>query len=233
MPWAIHHRYQNTLREQKESSKHRAERLAELSSENERLAELVARIGNASRSNEEVRELLRLRGEIGQLRQAVEETDRLRLYCQLAAARATTAEQSRTSSAPDPQTVLAYWPKNQLSAPGYADPSSALETTLLAVIRGDSAALVASVTPEAKAKLTRENWFNHKAPADEVATSTKQMAESLNPSTGFYVVGQNFLSQDRAILDVYFDGEGRTRRVALQKIGDAWKFDNLGNGAWP
>jgi hypothetical protein len=63
--------------------------------------------------------------------------------------------------------------------------------------------------------------------------SLPQNGGSVQNDWNFYLVGQNFLSQDRAILDVYFDGEGRTRSVAMQKIGDAWKFDSLGNGAWP
>ena len=40
-------------------------------------------------------------------------------------------------------------------------------------------------------------------------------------------------SQDQAILDVYFEGEGKTRKFALKKIGADWKFDNLGHGLWP
>ena len=235
MPWAVYCHKQRRLRERNGLLKQQAERLAELSTESKRLSDLVAQTSSALPSNDEVRELLRLRGEIGQLRQTVEETDKLRSQNQrLEAIRSNTAEQQpQTSSAPDPQTVLAHWPKNQLTALGYADPESALETTLLALSRGDSDGLLASVTPEAKAKLTRENWFVHGTAADEVATAAKQMAQSLDPSTGFYLVGQNFLAQDLAILDVYFDGEGRTRRVAMKKIGDAWKFDSLGNGAWP
>jgi hypothetical protein len=59
------------------------------------------------------------------------------------------------------------------------------------------------------------------------------MADSLNPSSGFYLVGQNLTSQDQATLDVYFEGEGKTRKFALKKIGGQWKFDNLGEGVWP
>jgi hypothetical protein len=35
-------------------------------------------------------------------------------------------------------------------------------------------------------------------------------------------------SPDRAILDLYFDGEGKTRKVALQKTGQEWKFKTMG-----
>jgi hypothetical protein len=234
MPCAVYHHEQLRLHGQNQSLKKQGERLTELSLENQRLSDLVSKTGIASTSNDEVRELLRLRGEIGQLRQTVAEIDRLRLQNeQLTATNSTSVGQPRTSSPPDPQVVLAYWPKDQLAAVGYADPASALETALQAVSRGDSDALLASVTPEAKSKLTRENWFIHGTAADEVAAAIKQMARSLDPSTGFYVVGQTFVSPDQAILDVYFDGEGKTRKVSLQKIGDAWKFNTLGKGAWP
>ena len=61
----------------------------------------------------------------------------------------------------------------------------------------------------------------------------QKIADSLSPSSGFYLVGQDLGSQDQAILDVYFEGEGKTRKFALKKIGADWKFDNLGNGLWP
>jgi hypothetical protein len=89
------------------------------------------------------------------------------------------------------------------------------------------------VTPQAKTNLTREDWSNHGPPAEELAASTKLIADSLSPATGFYLVGQKLLSQDQAVLDVYFEGEGKTRTVALKRIGEEWKFDNLGNGTWP
>jgi hypothetical protein len=129
--------------------------------------------------------------------------------------------------------VRAYWPKTQLAFAGYADPASSLETALWAMSRGDPGVLAASVTPEARAKLAREQWDNHGTPDEEIATSTKKIADSLNPSSGFYIVGQNLISQDQAILDVYFEGEGKTRQFAMKKIDEEWKFDELGKGAWP
>jgi hypothetical protein len=234
IPCTIHQRGQARFRRQNQELQQQAAELAELSAENKRLSDLVAQTGSTSAPNDAERELLRLRSEIGQLRQVVDEANKIRSQNQqLLAGKVGALQQSNTTSPPDPQTVLAYWPRPQLAAAGYDNPSAALQTTLFAVSKGDADALLASVTPEAKVKMTRENWFIHRAPAEEVADSTKQMAESLNPSTGFYLVGQNFLTQDRAILDVYFDGEGRTRKVAMRRVGDAWKFDSLGNGAWP
>src|SRR5205807_1657944 len=164
--------------------------------------------------------------------QAVGESNKLRLLNQQLLA-AQSNNLAHSPSGLDPQKVLANWPKARLGVRGYNDPASALETTLHAMVRGDSDALLSSVTAEAKSKLTKENWFTHRAAAEEVAAATKQIADSLGPSTGFYLIGQKLVSQDQAILDVYFDGEGRTRKVTMKKIGDEWRFDSLGNGAWP
>jgi hypothetical protein len=232
VPWAIHHHEQAKLREQNELVEQQAVKLVKLSAENKRLSDLIAQPEKAASSNDEIRELLRLRNEIGQLHQAVEERNKLRLQNQQLLAAQSNAL-ANSLSAPDPQKVLAYWPKSQLARAGYADPASALETTLHAMIRGDSDALLASVTPEAKSKLTKENWFVHRAAAEEVGAATKQIADSLDPSTGFYLIGQKLVSQDQAVLDVYFGGEGRTRTISMKRIGDEWKFDSLGNGTWP
>jgi len=232
-PWAVQHRDQLRWRENNEAARRQAERLAELSAENRRLSNMAAQT-EGSLPNDQSRELLRLRGEIGPLRQSVSEIRKLRVTNQqLLAGQANPENPSRAPSAPDPQTVRAYWPKTQLAFAGYADPASSLETALWAMSRGDPGVLAASVTPEARAKLAREQWDNHGTPDEEIATSTKKIADSLNPSSGFYIVGQNLISQDQAILDVYFEGEGKTRQFAMKKIDEEWKFDELGKGAWP
>ncbi len=105
-----------------------------------------------------------------------------------------------------------------------------LETALCAMGRGDTSLLAASVTPEAKRRMTREDWVGveHGSPADEIAASTRNIADSLGPSGAFYLVGQKLTAADQAILDVYFDGEGKTRKFALEKIGAQWKLRAMG-----
>jgi len=126
-----------------------------------------------------------------------------------------------------------FLPECQLAPAGYADPAAALETALWAMSRGDATALAASVTPEARSKLIREDWLQHGPAEEELAAATRIIADSLSPSSGFYVVGQVLVSQDQATLDLHFEGEQMTRKVALKSIGDGWKLDTLGNGAWP
>ena len=233
-PLAVQHSAQVKCRERDELLRQQTERLAELSAENHRLSNLVAQAESSALSTDQFRELLRLRGELGQLRQTVSEIAKLRVTNQQLLAGRTNPEQpSRAPTPPDPQTVRAYWPKAQLALAGYADPASALQTTLWAMSRNDADALAASVTPEARSKLNREEWLKHGLAEEELAAATRNMADSFSPSSGFYVVGQNLVSQDQATLDVYFEGEGKTRKFALKKIGEQWKFDNLGEGVWP
>jgi hypothetical protein len=233
-PLTVQHWCQVQWRKGSERSRRQAERLADLSAESQRLSNLVAQLQKSSVADDQIRELLRLRGEIGLLRQTLSEIATLRgKNQQLLAARNRPESQPATSPPPDPRTVLAYWPKTQLAPAGYGDPASALQTVLWAMSHGDSDALAASVTPQAKSALTRENWFEHRPPAEEMAAATRQIADSLSPSSGFYIVGQNVRSQEEAILNVYFEGEGKARDFAMKKIGGEWRFDNLGNGAWP
>ena len=233
-PWAIQHWQQVESRRRSEALREQAERLAGLAAENQRLSNLVAQAASPALSKEQFRELLRLRGEMGRLRQAASEVDRLRTTNrQSLAGTGDPAEPAHAPLAPDPQTVQAHWPKSQLVQAGYAEPAAALQTALWAMSRGDPEALAACVTPEAKTNLTHEEWFTHGPPAEELAASTRLIADSLSPTTGFYLVGQKLVSHDQAVLDVYFEGEGKTRPFALKKIGEEWKFDNLGNGTWP
>jgi hypothetical protein len=164
-PLAVQHSEQVKWRERNELLRQQTGRWAELSAESERLSNLVAQAESASLWKGQLLELLRLRGELGQLRQTVSEIAKLRVANQqLLAARTNSAEPSRAPAPPDPQTVQAYWPKAQLALAGYADPASALQTALWAMSRGDADALAASVTPEARSKLNREEWLKHGPP---------------------------------------------------------------------
>ena len=240
-------------REREVLSRQQAGQLAESLAENKRLSKLVAQ--SRSLSSDQFSELMKLRGEIGRLRQEASEAARVRATNRHLLAASTNSEPESEPSLPDPQTVLAYWPKTQLTSAGYADPTSGLQTTLWAMSRNDPNALVTSVTPEARSELTNGAqitalWvvsrndpdvlagrvapetkygalMDHLSPAERMAFQAKGAADSLGLTSGFYVVGQKLMSQEQAILDVYFDGEGATRRFALSKIGDEWKLGGI------
>lgn len=225
VPFAIWRRGQVRWADREAVLRQQTELLEKLSAENQRLSNLVSQTGNVrSLTKEELEELLKLRGEFIPLHQAAAETERLRTENEkLEAARAKAQE----ASMPDPSTVRAFWPKDQLAPAGYADPISALETTLWAMNRGDTNALWASVTKEAGNKLTRVGWNNRRSPGVELSNSTWIIEESLRPSKGFYVVGERNPSPDWVILDVYFAGEGMTRKVGMKHVDGAWKFNAL------
>ena len=233
VPFAIRHRAQAQWQADAQLISLQTQRLAELSAQRQRLSNQVAQAENPTFSNEQFRELLRLRGEIGPLRRAAGELENLRAENRLLVSAGGRADfQPQPASQPVPQTFQAYWPKNELAFAGYADPAAALQTALWSMSRGNPAALAASVTPEAGSRLTREEWYNHGPPAEELALATKRIAESLAPDTGFYLVAQDSISENEASLNLYFAGEGKTRQVTMKKIGPEWKFDTLGN-AWP
>lgn len=212
--------------EQGESARLReqGERLASLSAENQRLSALAAKT-QGPLSDEQLAELLRLRNEVGQLHQAAKKAEQLRSDAQVPPVQ---PGQPPAFPPPPAETVLAFWPQSELASAGYADPVSALKTALWAMNRADGEALAQSVTPEARSTLARERWNQHGTPEEELAKSATQIAASLKPSAGFYVVGQNQLTENDAVLAVYFDGEGKTRKFALQKLGGEWKVSGLG-----
>lgn len=226
VPFAIWHRGQVRWADQEAAQRQRTELLEKLTAEKQRLSNLVAQTRySRALSKGEFEELLKLRGEFLPMQHAAAEADRLRTENEgLEAARA----KARKESLPDPSRVQAFWQKDQLAPAGYADPISALETTLWAMSHGDTNALWASVTKKASDKLTRLGWNNRRSPSVELSNTTWIIEESLRPSKGFYVVGQQDPSPDWAILDVYFAGEGKTRKVCMKKVDASWKFSVLG-----
>ena len=252
-PLLIQHYARVRWREREALLRQRAGQFAELLAENKRLSKLVAQ--SPSLSSDQFSALMKLRSEIGRLRQDASEAARLHATNQHLLAASTNSEPESEPSLPDPQTVLAYWPKTQLTSAGYADPTSGLQTTLWAMSRNDPNALVTSMSPEARSELTNGAqitalWvvsrndpdvlagrvapetkygalMDQLSPAERMAFQAKGAEDSLGVTSGFYVVGQKLMSHDQAILDVYFDGEGATRRFALSKIGDDWKVGGI------
>jgi hypothetical protein len=206
------------------SSRHLEARLAALSAENERLSNHAARTRSAL-SGEQLRELLRLRGEIGQLLEGARELARLQAAHQGAIAAFGSSKPQSGPSLPASESTLAYWPKAQLSSAGYADPISGLQTALFAMSRDDPNALAASVVPESWSQIT--NQYEGSTPAERLAAGTRWVADSLAPASGFYVVGQTAISNDRTVLDVYFQGEGGTRGFGLKNVAGEWKLDGI------
>jgi len=213
---------QSHCREQEELLLEQAWKMAVLTAENQSLAEIVAQQTNSVLSRDEFRELLRLRGEIGPLRQSARELAALQLtHRELLAA-------IKNRELPQEESALAYWPKEQLTPAGYAEPDSALQTALCAMSRNDTNALLKSVTSETGSTLASGKFPGDSA-AERISAATKMACDSLTPASGFYLVGQELYSPDQATLNVYFEGESATRQFVLKQSGGEWKL----NGIYP
>jgi hypothetical protein len=224
MPWQIWRQGQLRARTKSEDLQRGVAALAVLAAENASLSNRAGLAAKNSPSTEQFRDLLKLRGEIGTLRQASNDMAKLKV-------RNARLEEQLTNSVPpvlpDPQKILAHWSKEQLSMAGYTDPISAIRTVLWAINHNDPNAYSDSVTADARKLLTRENWNNHGPAAEELAGATQRFADSLASDTGFDVVGQSSPAEGKATVEVYFEGEGRTRKFLLQQVSGDWKFDGL------
>ena len=254
-PLLVQHYARIQWREREALLREQSVQFADWSAKNKRLSNLVAQANSSALSSDQLSELMKLRGQIGRLRQDASEVARLQAANQQLLAPPKDSEPQAGPALADPQTVVAYWPKAQLTSAGYADPTSGLQTTLWSMIRNDPNSLTASVTPETKSELiegagrtalwalsrndpdalagslapeTKYGALLDNASQDErMAFQAKGAADSLGPSSGFYVVKQKLMPEDQALLDVYFEGEAKTRAFALRKIGDEWKVDGI------
>jgi hypothetical protein len=201
-----------------------AQALAELATENSRLSNLVRQVKSSQPlSKDQFTELLRLRGQAGQLRQGAGER------AELAAKNVElkTAAADREKALAEEQAAPNYWPRDQLSFVGYADPESAMRSMLWAMKSADVNNWRACCTPQAAAKLEKEWAHRAVSEADRMAELRAMCDAMMAGSTGFRILDQKFTSPDQAVINLSFVGEGGARKFVLRKIGDEWKFHNF------
>jgi hypothetical protein len=223
---AIWHSGQAKMCEKAEASRQQAEQIAELSEENERLSNQVARAEAAqSLAPEELSELLRLRGQVGRLRQTDKEEAQLEATnAQLRAARAAWEKQvAEARAAPN------FWAKDQLAFAGYAEPEATLKTVLWAMNTGDVKSYLAGWASGDNVDALFEEKLRDKDET-ELAEGRKSLAATLGPSIGFHILDKKVKSPDQVILNLSFDGEGKARKFVVQKAGNEWKLTDI---LWP
>jgi hypothetical protein len=158
--------------------------------------------------------LLRLRNQVGQLDRTRREADELRA-----------ANQQLVVGLANSGTNQGYWTGEQLAFAGFADPESAMKSTLAAWISGDPGAFVTSCVPAARAALEKVREASSEA---EFAARTKVLASLYRPATeGVRILGKKTISEDEAVLDLYFEGDGKSREFLLKRIEDEWKVTGL------
>jgi hypothetical protein len=219
----IHRRAEAGLTERRETFARQAAQLDELSAENTRLSAIVAAQADPVSTPETVGQLLRLRSEVGQLRKLAAEQTRLRAVTQQVSTRESKAQHHLAEA----QMAANYWPKEQLSFAGYADPESAMRSMLWMMHSGQMDSWQAICTPEAKAQLERQ-WEKRGLSQAAREAEIKLMADFLmSRSSGFHIVEQKATAPDETVIQLSFDGEDRIRKFVLRKGGNEWKFHNL------
>jgi hypothetical protein len=228
MPMLIQHRTEGSLQQKDESIHAEAEQLAQLTAANDSLSNQLAQAkAPPGLSQEEFSELLRLRGEVGQLRQKVADTEKLRVANQQLLASKPYKKNLSDPALANDRAGTEFWAKDQLAFAGYGSPEAALKTALSAMNGGDMKAVLASMTPEARALLEKEREKDGKSEADMEA-DFKGMAESLTSTpSGFRVLGQETKSSDEVIVTLYAEGQPRARKFVLNKIGNEWRVQDV------
>jgi hypothetical protein len=213
--WMVEHSAQTSLLQKNEALRQQADQLALLAAENERLSNLLKEGKSpASLSATEFHELLRLRNQVGQLDRTRREADELRA-----------ANQRLVVGLANSGTNQGYWTGEQLAFTGFADPESAMKSTLAAWISGDPGAFLASCVPAERAELEKVREATSEA---EFAARSKVMAGLYIPATeGVRVLGKKAISKDEAVLDLYFEGDEKSREFLLRRFGDEWRVTGL------
>lgn len=100
-----------------------------------------------------------------------------------------------------------------------------MKSTLAAWIGGDPGAFLASCVPVERAALEKERAATSEA---EFEARSKCLAGLYGPVTqGVRVLGKKTLSQDEAVLDLYFEGDEKSREFQLRRFSDEWRVTGL------
>ncbi len=214
--WGIYHQGVVRLQQADMACREQAEELARVKEESVRLSNLIARSKpSGSLSDTQFRELMRLRGEVGQRRGEAREIAQID-----ATNRQLSAILAESGGAP---VVPVHWAREQMAFAGYADPESAMISTLWALSNGDPSFYRAMLSAGEKEESEGEGN------PQEIAEQYKKIGEMLYPSsaTGISVVGKKENSPDEAVVDLYYEGEGKTRKFVVRKVDGQWKLHDM------
>lgn len=224
----------------------RAARYADYTArESQRLDKLRKTLARKRAEATDKNALLRLRAEVSDLRHNTSDVDELRTAIERLNAEIGSTNRFGKDTRPDPSKVRAYWPKDQIAYAGYMDETSAVQSCLWALTRGDMNAVLSAMDPAGLRDLARVSGPAEESEDDKAGTSAaavaerngriEKLAESLAPVTGFYLVSDNILrkmgevsagrsADEHAVYKVFFAGEGTTRGIAMTKSLGEWKL---------
>ena len=192
------------LREQNRALGQQLEQLHRLEAENQRLYRLAAEL-RPDTPDRLLDELARLRLEAERLRAHREEWEKL-------------CAENRELRAELGDGVRPVVERDAWTYVGYADPESAMQSTLWAWTGGDPALIVASLRP-----VDRAAWGN--LSDQEVAA---RLTRKFRFSSGFQILGQKKISDDEiaVIINMFPDRtDVANGEFHFNRIGSEWKFD--------
>jgi len=204
--WRIH---RNSVAAIEATDAARMEREAQAAEIQRRSAALSSQLAQESSSHglseTQLRELLRLRHEVGQLLAGKLEIQQLQATNRLLEAALPESQRASTAT---------RWDRDQLQPAGYHDPESAMITTLWALGQ-DAAPGTFSAVNETNALRSAEY--------------RRRIGELLNPAeaTGITLVQKKETAAGEVLLDLYYEGEGKTRRFLMKQVDGSWQLADL------
>jgi hypothetical protein len=121
------------------------------------------------------------------------------------------------------------FPKSSWASVGHADAPSALATVLDAASRGDGQKILDSISPALQQKFQKDFGAQMQQQGVSMADLISQVGAQFTAGiTGFHIVSQRVVSDDRITLRVQL--QGRPQGVStfkMKKIGGEWKLDDF------
>jgi hypothetical protein len=120
------------------------------------------------------------------------------------------------------------FPKSSWASAGHADAPSALAALLDAASRGDGQKILDDITHGLQEKFQNDNGAQMQKMGVSMADLISQVGGQMTAGiTGFHIVSQRVISDDRINLRVQLQGKQGESTFKMKKIGGEWKLDDF------
>lgn len=120
------------------------------------------------------------------------------------------------------------FPKSSWASAGNADAPSALATLFDAASLNDGAKVLAAISPDLQQKFQKDFGAQMQQQGVSMEDLLSQVAgQMMTGITGFHVVSQKVVSDDRINLRVQLQGKQGVSTFRMKKIGGEWKLDDF------
>jgi hypothetical protein len=122
----------------------------------------------------------------------------------------------------------ADFPKSSWASAGHADAPSALATLFDAASHNDGAKVLAAISPDLQQKFQKDFGPQMQQQGASMADVMSQVSGQMMAGiTGFHIVSQRVVSDDRINLRVQLQGKQGVSTFKMKKIGGEWKLDDF------